>query len=1369
METVGTYVGVRDRPTVVRLGDRDAAWVDDFLTTADVRRHVDALEAALDRAHGAGMFVIGPYGSGKSHLLAWLSRRLCARPTPPVVVAVSMLDHPASVRLEEVVCAAVGLDPAAPDRRPGWADALARAGTLVLLIDELSEFLKSKTDSRAFNEDVRFLQFLGEIGLGARLFVIAAMQEQIEHAGELDVVLYRKIRDRFPIRLHLGPTHTREVLAESVLIKRPGYDAAVRPLITRLREALPQVPLDEEWLAAVYPLHPETLVLLDEVRDRFSQTRGAVDFVVTQLRGDPVRRVPPLLDEPMGALLTADRIVDHFQDVIAVQSECLPLSDRLFPWWDAQGQALFDAPALHALAGRVLRLLAVVWLSPRREGLTADEATAWLLYAPARLDPAKNRAVVEKVLDKLATDGRYVRRDGARFHLDFADDGAAALEARVARELGRQSLDDEGLYRALLPLFESVLPDLPMDTWSAREVTWHNHPRVVRVWHGNDEPPPVEGPRLVLRLPWGNATPAPGVPTLVPARLRPGNDERTAEVLLRLRDEPQSPDAAARIARRLAEHAERICASVRTVMAQAVWSDADGRQSAPPPNGNLDAWSILTLERTFPSFAKYAPTSRPLAPQSWATFARAALGGKLVEPSSDAWLNVVRDGYLVPLGLLRRKGTAYESIGDADKHPLVRRIAPLLEHGAAPAAVYALLAEPVFGLVDDQVTALLLWLLLAGEVEITKGAQGYADAFETLPVPRSYDRVGSAAGLSGADRGKLEALVTALGLAAPRQWSVGAQRAAIEAVRVALDEVAQRLRPSVLDDEDLRLEVEAFVGRVDALGEGEALSAWSRFAGAIDAPELFAERARELSELPKRLAAQAAEVRRYVHLLQELGDHVDPPALARAEVVDAWLARSKDRYAQHERQYRADHVAFWAGVSGHDVFHWASPLVARSRGAGLAPVLNEIASARELAARSKCKGLVDLAYHPRCGCGFWEGTAGISAHLDAFEAARQRLQAALTAWMGEVAEPVRAWLLADPERAARARAWLKGEAGWPEIEDLPGFEACLVRAEPAPVVAVDDLVARLSERAYTADEVAEAVRDWARPWGDRRIRLGRPQKLESWCVARALESGECLPDGVTGAGLADLPVAPSERALARIEALGLAEPLVVAVARRVAAGEWAPCGSPLLEAAAEVARPSSPGTVDEAMQLAARLYAAHERLAPLGAAWLARLDAIGCPLPDEALVEVIAEPGASRWWVDGLGGPLAVGAAWDGVLPGFRLDRAGWARVDAPTTTEACWAALAARGLGPHAKSDGVDAALHGEPRLPFAELAARVARILPEAGRIAATKLDPGAPVWLFADHGFRLCADGARWEHGGPSPLERIVPVVRFVPRGQ
>src|SRR5439155_10466524 len=141
----------------------------------------------------------------------------------------------------------------------------------------------------------------------------------------------------------------------------------------------------------LYPLHPVTMELLEEVRDRFSQARGIIDFTLTQLLGNAARGIAPFLDQPWGHLLTPDTIVDHFADLFEVQQEFLPIAQKLFPYFRSQIPVLFQNKAQQDLAWRLLKLMVLVHLSPRREMLNAGEAAEWLLFKVTSLDPERNR------------------------------------------------------------------------------------------------------------------------------------------------------------------------------------------------------------------------------------------------------------------------------------------------------------------------------------------------------------------------------------------------------------------------------------------------------------------------------------------------------------------------------------------------------------------------------------------------------------------------------------------------------------------------------------------------------------------------------------------------------------------------------------------------------------------------------------------------------------------------------------------------------------------------------------------------------------------------------------------------------------------
>ena len=407
------HLEVTPQPTVVRLDHlqgEDARWISDsYYITEETVRHLEALRVLFSEDSGRGVFLIGHYGSGKSHFLAYLTQQIRDNDFSQRhldVLPISLLNHKAAQPLESIVERELEITDGQEDRRAVWEKLAHRyPGGLLLVIDELSEYLRSKPSRQSFNEDLRFLQFLGEWAQRRPVWILAALQEQIEHTGEIEDDLFRKIKDRYPIRFLLTPFHVRDLIAGRILRKKSSYPAAVESLAQELKLVYPDTLVDYAEFCEVYPLHPVTLELLEEVRDRFSQARGIVDFTLTQLFGNAARGIEPFLDRPWGHLLTPDVIVDHFADLFEVQKEFLPIAQKLLPYFRNEIPALFQNKAQKELAWRLVKLLILVRLSPRRETLGADEAAAWLLFKVSTIDPERNRDIVAKVLDTLARQG----------------------------------------------------------------------------------------------------------------------------------------------------------------------------------------------------------------------------------------------------------------------------------------------------------------------------------------------------------------------------------------------------------------------------------------------------------------------------------------------------------------------------------------------------------------------------------------------------------------------------------------------------------------------------------------------------------------------------------------------------------------------------------------------------------------------------------------------------------------------------------------------------------------------------------------------------------------------------------------------------
>ncbi|MCU0292828.1 MAG: DUF6079 family protein [Thermoanaerobaculaceae bacterium] len=1423
-------VRVVPRPTVVRLSDlqdASAGWlVESYHRTTEIERHLKALQHVLQQPHGSGAFLIGAYGSGKSHFLAYLARLVEAGGwmggPAPRVVPVSLLNFRAEAGLEDLVGEAVGLPGGGADRRQAWGQLAedSPAGVL-LLLDEVSEFLRSKPTAQAFNEDVRFLQFLGEWALDHRLWVVAAAQEQVEHAGKLESALYRKLKDRFPLRLLLTPTHVRELIRDHLLVKEPAYPAAVRALSGEIQQALPGAAIDFAALEELYPLHPVTLELLEEVRDHFSQTRGVVDFVLTRLGGDTARGVEPFLDRRWGELLTPDAIFDHFADLFEVQPEFCEIAQSVLAHYRRHMGELLGAEAAQLLAWRLLKLLVLVQVSRQREGMSAAEASSWLLFRATSIAPEKNLQVVERTLHKLAAEGRFVRERGGRFDLDLKDDSSQRLEAVLAREVAELAAGSEDAVFELLAggmAGEGFNPfELHRESWQHRTVRWHFHERHWAVYLGNGDPPPCPGTALCIRLPWGQPAPAAGVPTLLPQAIPVSRELVELAALLRLQTQPGSRELRALIERRIRERHGLLAAQVRSAYGDAVVAGADGRrerlaqpQTSVPFGEWLDRQAIWLLQRSFPSFERFAPSHGPLPREAYRALARTVAEGGGWERTGNDLLTLVSEGYLVPMGLLRRDAGGYRH-PRLDQHELARLVMTLVDQQPPVSAVYQALSGSVYGLVPDQIHVLLVFLLAQGELDIQKSRRSYRELYETFPTPAQYDRIVPGRSLSAERLAALEELCTALDVRRPKQWTLASQRLAVRQLREAASRLRGRLRglaarlEGLPEGEKLRLAIGSLMEPLASLDRTpDELEAFEQLAFEAGSMRRLAVEIARLQDMPDRLPVVLGEARRLAHLRshpalsrvrdEELRSRLDGvgglPELDDLVAVEQTLARARSAYEAWCVHYREAHGGFWQGVAEHPAWTWQPPAVATSRHLGLREELTELSACRERAAARRCGGLGSLEFQAICACGFDGETAPVQTELARWEILHDSIESTLRRYFAQprVGELLRSWHGEGVELSDGLQAYLAGRAPVPEVSDLDAFDRHLAGVEVVEEVDGDELLASIADRTWEPGELARELERLLAGRGDRRLRIARrrepgvPAPLLRWCVEQALRTATAVPKGLPAISpdVAALvrPGWVHPASLLRLETLDLGEAVEDRVLGFVLDGhlevpvETVP-GSLAEAVAAVVATASRPLSLEELATLAAGLYTWHPRLERVaGRRWLDRLQALAdtrlsIDVPD--LVEALgAFAGHQLVIVDCLGLPLlsAARGVLAAALPAWLPALTVFAQVRPPTTTESCLATLASGGVNrPLHKLNAVDRLLH-ERHLAFAELRRLAAAELEVGLRQLGRRLDPAQPVLLLADHGFRLAPDGRAFVHGGASTLERVVPLLDLQP---
>lgn len=371
-------------------------------------------------------------------------------------------------------------------------DAVRQAGFdgLVLIMDELSEFFRSKPDARGLNDDARALQLLGELATAAPLWIIAAVQESIERTGDISQATLRKIRDRFPVKLVLSALHIKALISGRLVRRKPGAENELLEIYRHLQRHFSAITCSYEDFLATYPIHPTTIALLDGLGDLFSQHRGIVDFVYSRLAGDPSRRITGILGRPSFELLGPASIYEHFARRIGEFSAFHVYPQHIVPHLDEVSAQILEDPDDRMLAQRIVRILVLYNIHPTAGLPTVRELTELVSCTLTDQDPDLNvEYLAGTILDPLAHKSRFLVKhpspdDGpleAVYEVLAQEDPAKTLDARIdARAAEIPYEDSRLLLEPLKELPESASWPGPamLQSGVLRQVIWRQSRRL---------------------------------------------------------------------------------------------------------------------------------------------------------------------------------------------------------------------------------------------------------------------------------------------------------------------------------------------------------------------------------------------------------------------------------------------------------------------------------------------------------------------------------------------------------------------------------------------------------------------------------------------------------------------------------------------------------------------------------------------------------------------------------------------------------------------------------------------------------------------------------------------------------------------------
>lgn len=476
---------IKDVIDIDALSDKKSL-VEKYVITPALEDHlVNLLQNINDSTHKAAQ-IIGGYGSGKSHLLAFIIsiltdkklrnsiqnekvRRAAEEISRDFAVVYWEL-QPNDVELSEYFYDKLGQQLAknygiqielsetrVVDHKENILDILARVKEdhptrgLVVVVDEISDFLKQKSKEK-INRDVQFLRVLGQAAQSSDFMFIGAMQEHVfsNHKYVDEAESFGRVAERFEV-ITIKREDIKSVISKRVLNKTPEQRLELEKLFEQHLEYFPNLRTNFDEYISLFPLHPYVIQIFSELP--YFEKRGIIQFTVDE--------VGKILDREFPHLITYDLIYDEIYSRHTVKN-----LEGVAPVVNAVETLESKLDLLEhrhqETARHLIKALAVLKLYGKstQNGATAEELANTLLLLPENkmLEAADE---IELVLSNLrqVTDGQFINRssDGYYFlDLDLTIDYDQVI-ARKASNLPENALDDEilGVLKEQLGLAEA--------------------------------------------------------------------------------------------------------------------------------------------------------------------------------------------------------------------------------------------------------------------------------------------------------------------------------------------------------------------------------------------------------------------------------------------------------------------------------------------------------------------------------------------------------------------------------------------------------------------------------------------------------------------------------------------------------------------------------------------------------------------------------------------------------------------------------------------------------------------------------------------------------------------------------------------------
>ena len=223
---------------------------------------------------------------------------------------------------------------------------------LIVIFDEYSDFLKSK-ESFKQNRDLQFTRQIAECSKNQDFILMLSMQEYIfsnpEYKDKADLI--NKIEKRF-LKFNITSENIEDIIAKRMVTKTPNQVEELKNQFETIKDKFPNIAVEEDRYINLFPVHPYLIEMLSRLT--LFENRSILMFISDQTKKIQEKEFPAFItyDLIYDELIESEHTIKNnemVKPVIDIVKSLRDIIPRLESQYQDRAKILIDALAIKNL------------------------------------------------------------------------------------------------------------------------------------------------------------------------------------------------------------------------------------------------------------------------------------------------------------------------------------------------------------------------------------------------------------------------------------------------------------------------------------------------------------------------------------------------------------------------------------------------------------------------------------------------------------------------------------------------------------------------------------------------------------------------------------------------------------------------------------------------------------------------------------------------------------------------------------------------------------------------------------------------------------------------------------------------------------